>query len=216
MVRYVAPFAFFVVFLTLGPLLRLSPLADVAFRFIVLAAVCIVCWPREIPITPRMPWASIALGLLVFVVWIAPEVMLPGYRALPPFSNQVVGHAHSSLSAGALSNPSLLAWRTARAVLIVPIVEELFWRGWLMRWLVDKQFGNVELGTYVPSAFWITAVLFAAEHGPYWDVGLIAGILYNWWLIRTKSIADCILAHTVTNGALSWYIIAAKQWQYWQ
>jgi hypothetical protein len=58
--------------------------------------------------------------------------------------------------------------------------------------------------------------LFASEHGPYWDVGLIAGILYNLWMIRTRSIADCILAHAVTNAALSLYVIATGQWQYWQ
>ena len=71
------------------------------------------------------------------------------------------------------------------------------------------------LGTYSASAFWIVAVLFASEHGPYWEVGLAAGILYNWWLIRTKNLADCILAHAVTNAILSAYVLLADQWQYW-
>ncbi len=47
------------------------------------------------------------------------------------------------------------------------------------------------------------AILFASEHGPYWDVGLITGVIYNWWMVRTKSVADCILMHAVTNAALS-------------
>jgi CAAX prenyl protease-like protein len=152
----------------------------------------------------------------VFVLWIAPEVLIPGYRNLPLFSNTVVGRVHSSLPPAALSSTTVLAWRTARAALIVPVVEELFWRGWLMRWMIDKEFRRVRLGTYAPAAFWLTALLFAAEHGPYWDVGLVAGILYNLWMIRTKSIADCIMAHAVTNAALSGYVIAARQWQYWQ
>ena len=84
-----------------------------------------------------------------------------------------------------------------------------------MRWLVDKKFQWVALGTYSPLAFWTVAVLFASEHGPYWEVGLFAGIIYNWWMIRTKSLADCIVAHAVTNGMLSIYILAAGQWQYW-
>jgi uncharacterized protein len=101
-------------------------------------------------------------------------------------------------------------------VLIVPVVEELFWRAWLMRWLINTDFQQVKLGTYSPLAFWVTAVLFASEHGPYWDVGLLTGIIYNSWMIRTKSVGNCILMHAVTNGALSAYVIATAQWQYWQ
>ena len=61
----------------------------------------------------------------------------------------------------------------------------------------------------------MTAALFAAEHGPYWEVGLLAGIAYNWLMIRTRSLGDCILAHAVTNGILCWYVLATGQWQYW-
>ncbi|HEX4773551.1 MAG TPA: CAAX prenyl protease-related protein [Bryobacteraceae bacterium] len=215
-VRYVAPFVLFLILLTLAPFVPLPPLGEAVFRFVLLAVACIICWPREVPLAPRNPWASIALGIAVFVLWILPDLLVRGYRELPLFSNPIVGHLHSSLSPNALSRPSVLGWRTARAVLIVPVVEELFWRGWLMRWLIDKRFREVKLGTYAPFAFWFTAILFAAEHGPYWDVGLLTGVLYNWWMLRTKSIADCILAHAVTNAALCWYIIAAKQWQYWQ
>ena len=63
------------------------------------------------------------------------------------------------------------------------------------------------LGTYVPSVFWIVAVLFASEHGPYWEVGLAAGVIYNWWMVRTQNLADCIVAHAVTNGLLSAYVL---------
>ena len=68
---------------------------------------------------------------------------------------------------------------------------------------------------HAPQAFWFTAVLFASEHGAFWDVGLAAGILYNWWMIRTRSLADCILAHAVTNGCLAAYVVAGGHWQYW-
>ena len=85
-----------------------------------------------------------------------------------------------------------------------------------MRWLINSDFSKVPLGAYAPLSFWLTAILFAAEHGPYWDVGLIAGIVYNVWMIRTKSLADCVLAHAVTNALLSAYVMATHNWQYWQ
>ena len=84
-----------------------------------------------------------------------------------------------------------------------------------MRWLISSKFQNLPLGTYDTKAFWITAILFATEHGPYWDVGLIAGVTYNWWMVRTRSLRDCILAHSVTNACLCGYVIATHRWEYW-
>jgi CAAX prenyl protease-like protein len=105
--------------------------------------------------------------------------------------------------------------RILRAVALVPIIEELFWRGWLMRWLINPRFESVKLGAYRPFSFLFTAVLFASEHGPYWDVGLITGILYNAWMVRTRSLGDCILAHAVTNACLCGYVVATHRWEYW-
>jgi CAAX prenyl protease-like protein len=84
-----------------------------------------------------------------------------------------------------------------------------------MRWLIKQKFELVPLGTYAPRAFWIVAVFFASEHGPYWEVGLVAGIAYNWWMIRTKSLADCMVAHSVTNALLSIYVLVGDHWEYW-
>lgn len=185
-------------------------------RVVLLAAVCAICWPPELPLRPAQPLGAIAVGGVVFLLWIAPDVLFPGYRQTFLFSNGIVGHLHSSLRAGDLHNPWVLTWRTIRAVAIVPVVEELFWRGWLMRWLIHADFRKVPIGTYSPLAFWVTAILFASEHGSYWDVGLVTGIIYNWWVIRSKSIPSCILMHAVTNALLSAYVIATAQWQYWQ
>ncbi len=185
-------------------------------RVAILASVCLICWPRELSMVPSRWGASVAIGAGVFLLWIAPDLLFPNYRQNLLFSNGIFGHPHSSLQPADLSSSWVLAWRTTRAVVIVPIVEELFWRAWLMRWLINADFQKVPLGAYTPLAFWITAILFASEHGPYWDVGLITGIIYNLWMIRSKSIADCILMHAVTNALLSGYVIAASQWQYWQ
>jgi CAAX prenyl protease-like protein len=214
--RYIAPFIIFLLFLAIAPKLPIAPQWEGALRVAILAVVCWICWPREITLRPAYPLESAAIGAAVFALWIAPDLLIPGYRDNFLFSNALLGHMHSSLSPEALRDPGVLVWRTARAVLIVPVIEELFWRGWLMRWLINQDFQRVPLGAYSPFSFWITAVLFASEHGPYWDVGLLTGIIYNCWMIRSKSISSCILMHAVTNAALSAYVIAAAQWQYWQ
>jgi uncharacterized protein len=195
----------------------LAPLGrwEAPIRVIFLAAVLWVFSRRVITFATRHAVASIAVGLLVFAVWIGPDLLFPGYREHWLFQNGLTGRLKSSIHTPLLSDPVVLFFRSIRAVLLVPIIEELFWRGWLMRWIVNNDFWRVSLGAFSHSAFWITAVLFASEHGPYWDVGLIAGVLYNWWMVRTKSLGDCILAHAVTNGALSGYVIATGQWEYW-
>ncbi len=213
---YIAPFLTVLLFIALFPKLHVSVFWEWPIRVILVSLVCYLAWPREISPMPQMWISSALVGIAVFFLWIAPDVLAPGYRGFVLFSNPVVGHAGSSLRPEALSSAWVLAWRTVRASTVVPAAEELFWRAFLMRWLINNDFQKVALGTYAPLAFWITALLFAAEHGPYWDVGLVAGIVYNFWMIRTRSVADCVLMHAVTNVLLSAYVIAYGQWQYWQ
>lgn len=213
---YIVPFGMVLLLLAVMPHLGLSPQLEWPLGVALMAAVSLVCWPPEVSPWPTQWLASVAVGSGVFLLWIAPDMLWPGYRNLPPFANSIVGHTHSSIPVEALRSDWVLAWRSVRAVLIVPIAEELFWRGWLMRWLINNDFRKVPMGTYAPLAFWATAALFGSEHGPYWDVGFLTGIVYNFWMIRSKSLADCILMHGVTNGLLSAYVIVYSQWQYWQ
>jgi CAAX prenyl protease-like protein len=163
---------------------------------------------------PDFALASIGVGIAVFAIWVAPDLLF-GYRNHWLFDNFLTGRAVSSIPPGLRGNAAFLSIRAVNCVLLVPVLEEFFWRGWLMRWLIDRNFVSVPLGKYVPSAFWIVALLFASEHGPYWEVGLAAGIVYNWWIVRTRNLADCMLAHAVTNGLLSAYVLIGNQWQYW-
>lgn len=214
-VAYILPFVCFLVFLSLDGKLGLPPEVEYPLRVFVLAAILWVFSRKVIDLKVRNWGGTIGIGVLVFVLWIAPDQLIPGYRSHWLFQNSVTGAAPAP-AAGYASLPLLaLVFRTIRATVIVPIVEELFWRGWLMRWLIKPDFLNVPIGTYAAQAFWISAALFAAEHGQFWDVGLMAGVVYNWWMVRTKSLGDCILAHAVTNGVLSGYVLMTGQWQYW-
>jgi hypothetical protein len=158
---------------------------------------------------------SVILGIAVFVIWVGPDIWIPGYREHWLFQNSVLGKIGGAVPDELLTSPMVLWMRILRAVVLVPIIEELFWRAWMMRWLISPKFEQIKLGAYAPMAFWVTAILFASEHGSYWDVGLITGVIYNWWMIRTRSLGDCILVHAVTNGCLCWYVVATKHLEYW-
>ncbi len=180
----------------------------------VLAVILLVSWPYLVHLRPSRPLASIGVGIAVFLIWIAPDRLFH-YRHFWLFENSITGAVSSSIAPDLKSAWWFLVIRILGSVALVPIAEELFWRGWLMRWWIDIDFEKVPLGKYSPAAFWIVALLFASEHGPFWEVGLIAGVVYNLWLIRTRNLADCILAHAVTNAILAAWVLVTGEWQYW-
>jgi CAAX prenyl protease-like protein len=214
-VPYVLPFAVFMAFLAAAKYLEFLGAWESVLRVGVLTAVLVIFSRQVIDLRIRQVIATLGLGAAVFVLWIAPDLLIPGYRNHPLFQNSITGHITMSIPESLLAQPLVLVLRIVRAVILVPIIEELFWRGWLMRWLVSPKFESLPLGATTPFAMIVTAVLFASEHGPYWDVGLVTGFLYNWWMVRTRSLGDCILAHAVTNGCLSAYVVIAGKWEYW-
>lgn len=215
-VPYIAPFLAFLVFLALDHVIPLGAEWLYPARVIVVLAVLILFSRSVLDFKVKNALGSVLLGVAVFVIWVAPDVIWPTYRSHWLFTNSMLGEARSSIPESVRSNLLFLIFRTAGCVLLVPVVEELFWRGWLTRWLIDgEDFRRVPLGAYTSASFWIGSALFASEHGSFWEVGLIAGIAYNWWMIRTRSLANCVLTHAVTNGCLSAYILATGQWQYW-
>lgn len=212
---YVLPFAILLVFIGLQSWLPAYQTSELALCLVSVALVLWLVSRGVIDLRLTRPWSTIAIGAGLFVVWIAPDLLFPHYRQNWLLQNALTGAVRSSLSPQTQSDPIFLVLRFTRAALIVPIAEELFWRAWMMRWLISSDFEAVPLGTYARWSFWVVAVLFASEHGPFWDVGLAAGIVFNWWMIRTKRLGDLIWAHAITNACLGIYVLAAHQWGYW-
>jgi CAAX prenyl protease-like protein len=211
---WVGPFAVFMLWLGIDKYVPLANPWKEVVRDAILVASILGFSARVLPRSAPKWMASIALGLVVFVMWIVPDLVVPTWRSHAIFQNDILGKLKTSIPPQELT-PLMLVLRVIRASLLVPILEELFWRGWLPRWLQDNRFTRVPLGQYTPFAFWATAALFGIEHGPFWDVGFLCGIIYNWWMKRTRSLGDLVLVHATTNFALSMYIIASQRWTFW-
>ncbi len=208
---YTLPFAVFIALLALNQVF----LVPAWLRFTLSMAAILAVSRPVLTGKPSRPLLSILLGLAVFAIWVGPDFLVPSWHHFFLFDNGVVGHPAGNTPPALKNDAVFLVFRILITVVAVPILEELFWRGWLMRYLIDSaHFETVPLGTYAPLAFWAVAALFASEHGSFWDVGLVTGILYNGWMLRTRNLWDCILAHAVTNGVLAAYVILAGQWQY--
>ena len=212
---YVLPFAAFMVLLGVAPYLTALGEWEYLLRPVVLAVILLVFSRQVIDLRVSRPISGVLIGVAVFFLWIGPDVLIPGYRDSWLFQNSIMGHIKDGIAAEHQTNALVLATRSLRAIIIVPIIEELFWRAWLMRWLINPSLRLVPMGAFSWSSLLITAVMFGSEHGPYWDVGLVTGIIYNLWMVRTKRLGDLVLVHAVTNACLSAYVLLFQKWQYW-
>lgn len=150
--------------------------------------------------------AVIAIGLLVFLIWIQMDWTI-GNAAPPRGFNLLL------LPDGPVRTVMAL-FRVFGAVLVVPLMEELFWRSFLLRYIVLKDFEKVPLGTFTWPSCLITVLLFGLEHD-FIFAGMMAGAAYNLILYRTRSLSQCVLAHAVTNLALAGYVLTTQNWQFW-
>ena len=93
-------------------------------------------------------------------------------------------------------------------------MEELFWRSFLIRWVINPDFEKVALGTFSLGSFAATVILFGLEHH-LWLAGIMAGVAYYALLYKTKRLGPCVMAHSTTNLALGIHVLATEEWQWW-
>lgn len=156
----------------------------------------------------RMVFAA-AVALLVFAVWIAP-------RELLGFAPRLVGFNPGIFSGQPATCWTTVAVRFVRLVVVVPLVEEIFWRGFLLRYFINEKFYTVPIGTFSWLSFAVVTVGFGFAHSPADRIAaLIAGALYNGIAYRTKSLASCVVAHAITNLLLGLWIMKTRQWGFW-
>jgi len=104
--------------------------------------------------------------------------------------------------------------RLLGAAVVAPVMEELFWRSFLMRYLTNRDFRSVPMGSLTRYSFLAVAVLFALEHHRIVE-GVVAGLLYGLLVVRQKKLVGAILAHGITNLGLGIYVIATGRWMFW-
>jgi CAAX prenyl protease-like protein len=151
-------------------------------------------------------WTPIFLGLFVFVLWVALEpAPTPETVALIPRTLREMPVAAAAF------------WLIARVLgssIVVPIAEELAFRGYLLRRLIDADFTAVSPKQFTWASFLISSVAFGALHGR-WVAGILAGMIYAAAQYRRGRISDAIVAHSVTNALLAAYVVIFGHWGFW-
>ena len=161
---------------------------------------------RRMAARPMHGLASVAIGLAVAVLWVT--LTEPWMRVGAPVAGFVPVSGDGSLHAG------LIAVRLEGAVLVVPVMEELFWRSFLMRWVDRRDFLALSPRQVSHFAWVASSVVFAMAHD-LWLAGLLAGLAFGALYRRTGQIWHAILAHAVANAALGAWVIGERAWGFW-
>ena len=154
--------------------------------------------------TARTLGIAVASGVLVLVLWINLDAAWMTIGSSAGFDPRNDGRI----------DWLLVAVRLFGAALVVPVMEELFWRSFLMRWIDSPAFLQMNPANTRLKAFVVTVVLFGFEHN-LWLAGIVAGAVYSLLYMRSQTLWSPILAHAVTNGMLGLWIISTGHWSYW-
>jgi hypothetical protein len=164
---------------------------------------------REIQPQAKLLLPAVSVGLAIFVQWILLDQWIP----YPHLGDRIGFNPFAAITDPALRTLFLTA-RFYGLVILVPVIEELFWRSFLLRYFSDPDFTRLAVGTFSWQAFCFVAIAFGLAH-PEWLVAVIAACAYALLLRQTKSLFACIVAHSITNLALGLYVVLTQDWRYW-
>jgi uncharacterized protein len=161
---------------------------------------------------------GVIIGLIGIALWIGlcrlsfeqqaaqyfPSWLQPRRIAFDPFRNIT-----EPFTRGAF-----IAVRLAGLVILVPVVEELFWRGFLLRWLISADWEHVKMGRITTRSFAVVTLLFALAHSEWFAAAAYCSLL-NGLLYWRADLWNCVVAHGVSNLVLGIYILSTGSWELW-
>lgn len=218
----IVPFAIYIAFLALPSVLQAlgAQKAGVgAFDLRWIYAIQIACvifallWFRrdydELTQPVTTGWAlwllAVICGVAVFVLWINLD---HGWMTIGETTGFNPSRANGNI------DWALVVVRIFGAAIVVPVMEELFWRSFIMRWIAAQDFRSVSPARVGIKAFAITAIVFGLEH-QLWLAGIVAGVAYAWLYATSRNLWLPILAHAITNAALGVWVVVNQEWRFW-
>lgn len=216
----VVPFVLFMVFLALRGHWpeSLQAMLDAKWIYgigvVVVSAAMYFYWPRYQELGKQAPrlgfggWClSVLVGVVVFYLWIKLDKpwMILGEPTASPF--QPVDEQGQLIW-------SLVLIRWVGAALMVPLMEELFWRSYLMRWIDQQDFEQFDPKAASYKAVALSTFAFMLAHTQ-WLAAIVAGLAYAWLYKRTGSLWAPVVAHGVTNGVLGIWVVLMGNWVFW-
>lgn len=218
-IAYIAPFA---AFMLLTSLEGSAPTAYYPILYTIKIAVVAGLWLAFRGHYPRYSSSGVGLGVVAGVIGVVAWVGLaavPLQELLPASLHSWVGGTRSAYNPFDAIGKTVLAWafigvRLIGLAVVVPLMEEVFWRGFLLRYLINDDFTSVPIGKLTPMSFLIVTALFTVVHPELLAAAVwCAGI--NLLCYRTGNLWACIATHAVTNLLLGVYVLVTGAWHLW-
>lgn len=154
-------------------------------------------------------WEAVVVGVGVCVIWVGLDEFYPKLGKPGALWNP---HAQFGDSAA-------LAWlfvvvRIVGSSLVVPPLEEVFYRSFLYRYIGKPDFQSLPLGQFAWMPFLVTAAIFGLAHYQ-WLAGILCAMSYQWLVIRKRRLGDAMTAHAITNFLLGVWVVWKGAWQFW-
>jgi len=183
------------------------------FGKMILGALCI--WEMR-SLVPEMKWAfsweGVAAGVAVLLIWVCLDPYYPKFEALFKMGEPWNPFKH-------FGEGSAMGWfffwvRTIGSAVIIPPIEEAFFRSFLYRYCVRTDFEQMPLNRFHPTSFIVVSLFFGLLHFQ-WIAGVLCGLIFQWLVLRRNRLGDAILAHAITNFLLGFWIYWKGEWQFW-
>ncbi|MCU0958657.1 MAG: CAAX prenyl protease-related protein, partial [Pirellulaceae bacterium] len=198
------------------------PLAYALQFFATLAAVVLV-WPVYRSVSWRVGAPALAVGVAGGVLWIL--VCRAGWEervwAAAGLTDWAASTARPAFNPwAALGDTPLLlglflVLRFAGLVLVVPLIEEFFLRGFLMRFVQHAQWWSIPWGRVTWGAAAVATAYGVLAHPAEPIAAALWFSLITALYVRTRQPADCVVAHAVTNAVLGAYVLIWQDWRLW-
>ena len=216
---YFLPMAVFLLIMSAGSLWEpLYPYAYVA-RTIIVAVLLVLFWRHYTKIRWDYWWLGAIVGVIGIFQWVPMQLWLQNNVEFFHVTPEEMTEAFNPFRD--VPGPPAAVWafiavRLIGAVLVVPVMEELFWRDFLWRQiLAPNDFKLARVGEWHWAPYLGVSAAFALVHGNWWLTAIVWALMVGALLVYTKSLGACIIAHAVTNLLLGVYVLREKAWFFW-
>lgn len=174
-------------------------------------------WSQVQEMRWRMSWEACCVGLACFLIWVGLDGVIPRLGALLGDAAEEKPWQWNPLEF--FTDHPALAWtfvgiRVLGSTLIVPPLEEVFYRSAVYRYWVAPNIESVPLHRFHFKAFLATSILFGVVHQE-WLAGIFCGAAFQWLVLRKGHLGDAMTAHAITNALLGLYVVWTDSWQFW-
>lgn len=172
-------------------------------------------WPLVREMRWNLSWEAVVVGVGVCVLWVGLDPFFPHLSDFGDQENKVdfIWNPHVLFGEGTAMAWLFIVVRIFGMSVVVPPLEEVFYRSTVYRFIIRPDFEKAPLGQFHLKALIATSLLFGLAHNE-WLSGILCGLLYQWLVIRKQRLGDAITAHAITNFLLGTYVVARGAWQF--